>query len=262
MNQTEDDDQRSLLAMIVDPPNAIAGLCALMAVLHVAVALAPARLARQAWRLFEVSPRPVLRALSEGDVIAPARSFLGYMFFHVNAAHLLINVAGILCFGAIAYRELDARDGERKSDAAVSFIAFFLISGMAAAAFYVLTSPDSYRPMIGASGGAAGIAGAVVLIFARQDWPGLPFSKMANTAIVAAAISAALVALNVVLYFCFDFLLDLLQSKKILLEHLFQWRILLNTWLGAASAWKAHAAGYVFGMLAFPLFERMAGARR
>lgn len=240
MNKPEDDDQRSLLAMIFDPPTAIAGLCALMAVLHVALAFAPARLARQAWRLFEVSPKPMLMALERGDLVRVARAFLGHMFFHVNAAHLLLNVAAILTLGAIAYREMEARDGEHKNDAAVSFLAFFLISGMAAAAVFILVTPESYRPMIGASGGAAGLAGACAWIFVTRASDGQPRSGALRNGFFLVLISAALIASSI--YF----------DTSPLSLRLF----------GSVSAWQAHVGGYVFGVVAYPLFERMAGARR
>lgn len=240
MNKPEDDGQRGLLAMILDPPSVIAGLCALMAVVHVALAFAPARTAWRAWRLFEVSPRPLLLALERGDLVRAARAFLGHMFFHVNAPHLLLNVAAILGLGAIVYREMEAREPARRNDAAVAFLAFFLISGMAAAAVFILATPDSYRPMIGASGGAAGLAGACAWIFVTRNSGGQPRPDALRNAIFLVLISAALLASSIYL------------DTSPLSLRLF----------GSVSAWQAHMGGYVFGVLAYPLFERMAGARR
>ncbi|PQA88921.1 rhomboid family intramembrane serine protease [Hyphococcus luteus] len=238
MTSPEDDDQRSLLAMIIDPPNAIAGLCALMAALHAALAFAPARLVGQVWRLFELSPRPVLMALERGDVASAARAFLGYMFFHVNAAHLLINLAAILALGAVVYREMEARAAARKSDAAAAFIAFFMISGMAAGAAFVLARPDAYQPMIGASGGAAGLAGACAWLFVTRTGEGGGLAGDALNFVILVLTSAVLIIASIYL------------DTSPLSHKLF----------GSASAWQAHVGGYVFGVFAYPLFERLAGA--
>lgn len=237
MTTPRNDDQRSVLAMTLDPPNAIAGLCAFMAVLHVALTLSPARVARQAWRYFELSPKPVLRALEQGEFLRAARAFLGHMFFHVNAVHLLLNLAAVLCLGAIVYREMAARAVVRRSDAATAFLAFFLISGMAAAMVFVLASPDSYRPMIGSSGAAAGLAGAVAWIFVTRSAVGRPRSGGLRNAVVLVLVSAVLIALSVYL------------DTSPLSRRLF----------GTISAWQAHVGGYAFGVVAYPLFERLAG---
>ena len=237
MNPTKDDEQPSLLDMIKDPPNAVAGLCAFMAVLHVVLSLAPVRFARQAWRLFEVSPKPLLWALEHGHYVRAVRAFIGHMFFHVNAVHLLTNVAAIVALGSLVYREFEARAPERRSDASVAFLAFFLTSGLAAAAVYVLARPDSFQPMIGASGGAAGLAGACAWLFAVQNGDsGKLVSAFLNAALLV-GVSAALIGASIYL--------DTSQLSMRL--------------FGSASAWRAHVGGYVYGILAYPLFERLAG---
>ncbi len=238
MKTPEDDDQRSLLAMIVDPPNAIAGLCALMAVVHVALAFAPGRLAYAMWRLFEVSPKLILIGLDRGEYARAARAFLGHMFFHVNVGHLLINLTAVLVLGGVVYREMEARAHARKSDAAAAFIAFFLISGMAAAAVYVLARPDSFQPMIGASGGAAGLAGACAWLFTTRTAEGGGFVGDLLNIVILILVSAVLIAGSVYL-----------DTSPLSLK-LF----------GTVSAWQAHVGGYVFGVIAYPLFERLSGA--
>ena len=238
MTTPDNDRQRSLFASIIDPSDTIAAICIFMAGLHVALAFLPVRIAIQAWRLFEISPRAILAAFENGDAYSAARAFLGHIFFHVNAAHLLINITGILILGAVVYREMAARATVRKSDAPAAFIAFFLISGMAAAAAYVFASPDSGRPMIGASGAAAGLAGACVWIYVTR--------YRAGGARAGFSLNFLIIALTSVLLVVSSILLDTSPISHAL--------------FGSASAWQAHIGGYLFGVFAYPLFERLAGA--
>ena len=239
MNTSRENNHKSLLAMVADPPNAIAGLCAFMAVLHVSLEFTPARLARQTWRYFDLSPRTVLRALDNEDYLRVARSLIGYMFFHVNAVHLLMNLAAIIVLGGIVFREMEARGTERRSDASTAFVAFFLISGMAAAMVFVLANPQSYQPMIGASGAAAGLAGACAWIFVTRSGVGQPRPGAVKNAVILVVVSAVLIGLNI--------FADLSPVSVRL--------------FGTVSAWQAHVGGYVFGVLFYPLFERLAGPR-
>lgn len=236
MNTPENAEQRSLLAMVIDPPNAIAGLCAFMASLHVALAFSPARVESQTWRFFELSPKRVLFALEKGDFVSVARALLGHIFFHVNVTHLLVNLLAVLLLGAIVYREMAARAHERKSDVTAAFIGFFLISGMAAGCVYILAMPDSYQPMIGASGAAAGLAGACAWLFVTRNGEGGPHPGVFRNLFILVLISVVLIALSI--------FLDTSQLSMRL--------------FGSVSAWQAHVGGYVFGLVAYPLFERLA----
>ncbi|MCK5750347.1 MAG: rhomboid family intramembrane serine protease, partial [Oricola sp.] len=187
-----------------------------------------------------LSPKSILRALEEGEFLRAARGFLGHIFFHVNAVHLLLNLAAVIGLGAIVYREMEARTVERKSDAGTAFLAFFLISGMAAAMAFVLASPESYQPMIGSSGSAAGLAGACAWIFVTRSAVGRPRPGGVRNGLALVFISAALIGLSIYL------------DTSPISRRLF----------GTISAWQAHVGGYVFGVLAYPLFERMAGPGR
>ncbi len=238
MNTHKDDEQRGLLAMIANPPNAVAGLCVIFVSLHIALALIPAGAARQIWRYFELSPKRALRALEAGEFFRVVRTLIGHIFFHVNLAHLLINLAAVLVLGTIVHREMAARAQQRKSDATTAFFGFFLISGMMAGAVFILSVPDSYQPMIGASGAAAGLAGACAWLFVTRTSAGKPSPNALRNLLVLFLVSAALIAAS---YF--------LDTSKVSLK-LF----------GSVSAWQAHVGGYVFGLVFYPLFERLAGA--
>jgi membrane associated rhomboid family serine protease len=47
----------------------------------------------------------------------------------------------------------------------VRFVAFYLISGLAAAVAHIATDPSSTIPMVGASGAISGVLGAYLLLF-------------------------------------------------------------------------------------------------
>lgn len=227
-------------SLLIDPPSPVAAIGVALALAHIAIALAPDRLGSRIWRLLELSPGRVLRAADEGRYVEVARSFLGYMFFHVNLSHLLINLAAILVFGGFVGREMELHARERKSDGPAAFIAFFLLSGMAAGLAFVFASPSSYTPMIGASGAAAGLAGASVWIVVTRGGDDAPSGSLLLNGVLLAAISAVVISVS--------FFLDTSKLSRFL--------------FGANSAWQAHIGGYVFGLLSYPLFERFAGRGR
>jgi len=243
-------------------PDPVAAVALALTILQLATALAPVRAVRRLWRLVEVSPARIARAAEAGDWAGLVRPYLGHMFFHINLVHYVVNLTAILTAGTLVFREMQAKTAPGKSDPAAAFIAFFLLCGMAGAFAFVALNPKTYMPMIGASGAAAGLFGAVVLMIARRDWSALPLVGAAKTIFVIVAISTALVIVNYVLFALFDSLLDLLQSNKLMLSRIPGWRSKLNIWLGGGSAWQAHAGGYLFGLVAFPLFERMARSSR
>ncbi len=243
-------------------PDPVAALALVLTIIQLATALAPPGAVRRIWRLVEVSPARIAGAADARDWVGLVRPYLGHMFVHINLFHYAVNLVAIVIAGTLVFREMQTKTAPGKSDPAAAFIAFFLLCGMAGAFAFVTLNPKTYLPMIGASGAAAGLFGAVVLMVARREWSVLPLTGAAKTTFVIVAISAALVIVNYALFALFDFLLDLLQSNKLMLHRLPGWRSQLNIWLGGGSAWQAHAGGYLFGLIAFPLFERMARSSR
>ncbi len=262
METPETTPRRSRWPWLDAIPNPVVAIALALSLVQVGMAAAPAGVVRRIWRLVEVSPARINHAAEASEWMGLVRPYLGHMFFHINLLHYVVNLAAIIVAGTLIYREMQSNTAPGKSDPAAAFIAFFLLCGMAGAFAFVALNPKTYMPMIGASGAAAGLFGALVLIAARRDWPALPLAGAAKTVFVIVAISAALLIINFVLYAFFNFALDFLQSKKIMLSQIPGWRRQLNIWLGGASAWQAHAGGYLFGLIACPLFERMARASR
>ncbi|WP_428408181.1 rhomboid family intramembrane serine protease [Hyphococcus sp.] len=240
MTKPEAETGERWTSLLFDPPNPVAAIATALTLAHLVVVLAPHRVAARIWRLFDLAPSQVLRAASEGEYLNVARPFLGHMFFHVNLPHLLINLAAVLVFGGFLCREMETQASERKSDGPAAFIAFFVLCGLAGGLAYVMTAQAGSTPMIGASGAAAGLAGASLWVFVTRDSDGRPSGGVARNAAILALISVIVISLS--------FFLDTSKLSRFL--------------FGSISAWQAHIGGYVFGLASYPLFERFAGRGR
>ena len=84
-------------------------------------------------------------------ILAPITS----LFVHAGWLHLLANLAYLWLFG----RSLEVALG------APRFLALFLVSGCAAALAQTVAAPSSHLPLVGASGGVAGLLGAYLVLF-------------------------------------------------------------------------------------------------
>jgi membrane associated rhomboid family serine protease len=79
------------------------------------------------------------------------------MFLHGSWMHLLGNMWFLWLFG----------NNIEDSMGRLRFLAFYLISGLAAAFAQIITSPDSVVPMVGASGAISGVMGGYLLLYPR-----------------------------------------------------------------------------------------------
>src|SRR6266542_6870392 len=79
------------------------------------------------------------------------------MFMHGGWLHVLGNMWFLWVFG----NNIEDSMGHAR------FVAFYLLSGVAAAAAQVLVSPSSVIPMVGASGAISGVMGAYILLYPR-----------------------------------------------------------------------------------------------
>ena len=80
------------------------------------------------------------------------------MFLHAGFAHLLGNMFFLKIFGD----NVEDRLGHG------IFLAFYLITGLAASMAHILLDPSSRIPSVGASGAISGILGAYIIYFARN----------------------------------------------------------------------------------------------
>jgi len=79
------------------------------------------------------------------------------MFLHGSWIHLLGNMWFFWIFG----------NNVEDSMGRARFVAFYLLSGIGAAAMQVALSPSSVIPMVGASGAISGIMGAYIVLYPR-----------------------------------------------------------------------------------------------
>jgi membrane associated rhomboid family serine protease len=85
------------------------------------------------------------------------------MFLHGSWPHLLVNMLFLILFGP----PIENRTGPWR------FFGFYGFCGVAAGIAHVLAGPQSFVPMVGASGAISGILGAYVLTFPLREVPWL-----------------------------------------------------------------------------------------
>jgi membrane associated rhomboid family serine protease len=84
-------------------------------------------------------------------------TFVTSMFLHAGWMHLAGNMLFLWIFGD----NLEDMFGHAR------YLGFYLLSGLAAAVFQILSDPSSGVPMVGASGAIAGVMGGYLLLFPR-----------------------------------------------------------------------------------------------
>ena len=123
--------------------------------------------------------------------------------------------------------------------AASLFLTFYLLSGIAGALTFVAGHTDEITLLVGASGGVSGLLGGVVrFAFNRSTLFGPENATMSPlTAPSVIAWSTVIIVMNVGVGIFGGGLAG-----------------------GANIAWEAHIGGYLFGLLTYPFFERIARA--
>ena len=112
-------------------------------------------------------------------------------------------------------------------------MAFYFISGIAAAALQTATSPNSVIPSLGASGAIAGVLGAYIVMFPRRR----------VLSIVPIFFFASLIALPAVVVLGFWFVLQFFSGATTVAQH-----------VTGGVAYFAHVGGFVTGVAAALLF--------
>lgn len=201
-------------------PLVLIGLIALLVAAHVARVLAPADFSdAMLMRLAFLPARYLVPPENAAGIAQAAIPFVGYLFLHANATHLIVNCLWLLAFGAPVARRFRA----------LPFLVLFLLSGIAGALAHLAANWGSQDAAIGASGAIAGIMGAGIRAVwladpmgRREGWPLLPLKSR-----------------QVVLFSLFWVIANVLTGL---------------TGLGALPglelvAWQAHIGGYLAGLL-------------
>ena len=151
------------------------------------------------------------------------------LFVHGGWAHAITNAVGTLAFGAGVARLF----GTRPAGAAAFFL-FFLVCGVLAGWGYVLLKPDLQLPMVGASGGIAGLFGAASRVIRSR---GRRLTPITHPTVLGVA--AAWVVVNLIFALAGGF-------APLVGE-------------GASVAWEAHLIGYAAGLLLVGPVARLLG---
>lgn len=178
-----------------------------------------------------------------GGIAADLWTFVTYAFIHGNLTHLLLNGVWLLAFGSAVARRFGT----------VRFLAFFAVTAAAGAAVHLAVHAGELVPMVGASAAISGFMAAAIR-FAFQS--GGPLGLFGHPGDHAYRVPAAPLA-------------TALRDPRIL-AFLGVW-FGLNLLFGVGSvplsdgeesiAWQAHIGGFLAGLLLFPLFDPVPGAR-
>ena len=130
------------------------------------------------------------------------------MFLHGGLAHILFNMWSLWIFG----------NNVEEAYGHAGFVLFYLASGIAATAGFVVVNPDLTVPLVGASGAIAGVMGAYLVLFPRH--------------LVLTIIFFFITAIPAVVFLGFWFLSQFAIAGQ-----------------ESGIAWEAHVVGFVFGAL-------------
>lgn len=99
-------------------------------------------------------PYRLLHGLAERP-LEVAGSVVASLFMHSGFLHLFINMFYLWLFSHRIENELGP----------LRFLLFYLFCGLCSVFIYAVTAPNSFRPLVGASGAVSGVIGAYILLF-------------------------------------------------------------------------------------------------
>jgi membrane associated rhomboid family serine protease len=167
----------------------------------------------------------------QGEVGLPTWSLVTspvtYALLHGSWAHVGINSLWLAVFGA----PLAARIGPSR------FLAFFVVTAVAAALLHFALHHDSIAPLIGASGAVSGFTAAAARFgFSTRGNSHSGFTGQRLTLLETLTNRTSLSF--IVIWFAINFLPA------------------VSNFGGTNIAWEAHIGGFVAGLLLLPLFDR------
>lgn len=150
--------------------------------------------------------------------LSPEMRLVTYMFLHGDIWHILGNMLFLYVFG----------DNVEDAMGTISFVAFYLICGIAAGVAHGYMNPASEAPLIGASGATAGIIGAYLMLYPRVGVWVLVFMRIPLKLPALVVLAAWIV----------------MQIGFVLAE------------VNDGTAWWAHLGGFAAGVVLVFMFKR------
>ncbi len=151
--------------------------------------------------------------------------FVTSMFVHGGWLHIIGNMWFLYIFGD----NVEDRLGHWR------YLAFYFISGLAAAFLQVYLSAGSSVPTIGASGAISGVLGAYLLMFPR--------AKIVT--LLPIFFFFDIIDISALLFIGFWFMIQFVSGMES-----------LGVDASGGIAWWAHVGGFISGLLMAPLFKR------
>lgn len=185
-------------------------------------------------------PVRFLALWEEGRYLEAAVPLLGHMFLHGDFLHIGSNMLWLMVFGSGTARRLcveGVEPGASRHNILV-FLAFYVTCGIAGGLTHFALHPYDVIPMVGASGAISGLMGGTLRFALRLYAPlGASYGPLAPVWARPVLVASALyIGLNVATG----------VAGAAGME-------------GAARiAWEAHVGGFLFGLFAFPLFDKLA----
>ncbi|MCI0531191.1 MAG: rhomboid family intramembrane serine protease [candidate division Zixibacteria bacterium] len=153
---------------------------------------------------------------------APVTLFTS-MFMHGGWGHLIGNMWFLWIFG----NNIEDKLGH------FTFVIFYLLSGLAAAALQILINPSSQIPMVGASGAIAGVLGAYLITFPRAR----------VLSLIWIGFFVRVMAVPAVFFLGYWILIQFILGLPTIGQEV------------GGTAWFAHIGGFVAGMVLFKGLE-------
>lgn len=176
-------------------------------------------------------------AVLPGGILGDVWTFFTYAFLHGSLAHLFVNVLWMLAFGTALAR----RFGPGR------FLAFTMLSAAAGALVHLMAHFGQTIPVVGASAAISGqMAAATRFVFDRGAPLGLfrsagPEAYLRPAQPLATVLSNGRALAFLGVWFGINLVIGLTSAAGMA--------------GGATIAWEAHIGGFLFGLLAFPLFD-------
>jgi membrane associated rhomboid family serine protease len=222
---------------IFNAPPVVVALLGLLVLVHIVLSILPEPLWADAVTTLALIPARYsgFADAIPGGRIAAATSLVTHLFVHGDIPHLLLNAAWLLAFGsAVASRIGTPR-----------FLLFALLSGLAGALTFVAVRFGENTIMVGASGALAGLmGGAFRFLFSAFDDGGADAFRGDQRQIRRMSLAELFGDRRAQLAIGFWIVLNFVTA-------------LIAPWITSAGgiAWEAHLGGFLFGLLAFGLFD-------
>jgi membrane associated rhomboid family serine protease len=206
-------------------PAVVLVLAGALAAIFMAMEVAPASLADRLSGEYGFSPERLVAGFRDPAKAGAATTLVTHALLHASIPHLLFNLLWLVVFGTPTARRLGS----------LRFILYFFAGAAAGALFFAVFHLGDATLLIGASGGISGLLGGLVrFAFHRPDsrpTAALGVLPLGDRSVIAWATVVVLMNASVAVF---------------------------GPGVGAGDAdiaWQAHVGGFLFGLVAFPLFD-------